>query len=101
MSTHNRYSWQTLSPYLDEALELGEPARANWLSCIRRENAPLAAALEALLEEHRVLARERFLEQGRIPQSWQALSGETLGAYKLICEIPSVAVETGCLKLTA
>jgi len=59
-----------------------------WLESIRKQNPTLADDLRLLLEEHRVLAGESFLEQ--VPVSLpgpQALAGQTIGAYTLVSPI--------------
>ena len=67
MSTLNPDQWQALSPYLDQALAMPEEERAAWLASLRAQDPALAAHLQALLEEHRALAQEHFLEQGPAP----------------------------------
>lgn len=62
MSTFGREPWHALSPHLDHALELGEAERASWLASLRERDPRLAAELQALLDEHRALAEEHFLE---------------------------------------
>jgi serine/threonine protein kinase/tetratricopeptide (TPR) repeat protein len=58
------------------------------LATFRAEKSDLADSLEQLLEEHRALAQEHFLEyQPRLPANEPSLTGETLGAYKLISRI--------------
>jgi eukaryotic-like serine/threonine-protein kinase len=80
--------WQEISPYLDYALSLSEEARADWLATFRAERSDLADLLEKLLEEHRGLAREHFLEYPpEQPTTEPSLTGETLGPYKLISHI--------------
>ena len=56
--------WQSLSPYLDKALEMSGQQRAAWLSSLRAEMPDLAHDLEALLEEHLAASKEGFLEKG-------------------------------------
>ena len=52
------------------------------------QNPTLAAQLTALLDEHRVLAREGFLERGQFElQNTPGLAGQTLGPYTLISQI--------------
>ena len=77
--------WQKLSPYLDQALAMTEAGRAEWLASLRVQNPPLAAELEALLQEHQVLAQEYFLEQGPgVPPAFQpSMAGQIVGAYTL------------------
>jgi len=88
MSTLSPDQWQALSPYLDQALAMTEDARAEWLSSLGERDPALAAQLGALLDEHRVLAQQGFLEKGRfaLPNS-KGLAGQTLGPYTLISQI--------------
>src|SRR5208283_1530039 len=88
MSTLSPDQWQALSPYLDQALALSDDERAAWLSRLGEQDPALAAQLGALLDEHRVLAQEGFLENGRfaLPNS-AGLAGQTLGPYTLISQI--------------
>jgi serine/threonine protein kinase len=88
MSTLSPDQWQALSPYLDEALAMTDEARAAWLSSLNERDPALAAQLAELLDEHRVLAQEGFLEKARfaLPHS-AGLAGQTLGPYTLISQI--------------
>jgi len=80
--------WQAISSHLDQALSLSEGERANWLAAFRAQHPELADLLARLLEEHRVLAEEHFLEsEPARPATEPSLAGETLGAYKLIYRI--------------
>lgn len=88
MSTLSPDQWQALSPYLDQALALTDDERAAWLASLGEQNPALAAQLQALLDEHRVLAQEGFLEKGpaALP-STPGLAGQTIGPYTLISQI--------------
>src|SRR6202451_766128 len=88
MSTLSPDQWQALSPYLDQALAMTDDERAPWLSSLGEQDPALAAQLAALLEEHRVLAQEGFLENRRfaLPNS-AGLAGQTVGPYTLITQI--------------
>jgi hypothetical protein len=63
MSTLTPGQWQEISPYLDHALSLPKEERELWLQSFRLEKPELATVLQQLLEEHRVLADEHFLER--------------------------------------
>ena len=63
MSKLSPDQWQALSPRLDEALGMTDEARATWFSTLRAENPTLARQLEILLQEHRVLSEEGFLDE--------------------------------------
>ena len=89
MASLNTDRWQVLSPYLDEALGMTDQERAEWLASLRAKDPALAAQLEALLQEHRALAQEHFLEQGPAPPLPvpPALTGQTVGPYTLLSPI--------------
>jgi len=55
--------WRTLSPYLDEALEIFPRERAAWLEAIFARDAALAVDLQKLLVEWDQIRRSHFLEQ--------------------------------------
>ena len=82
MHTPGTEQWVLLSPYLDEALEMTETERALWLASLRDH--ALAERLAALLDEHRELAQEQFLENCSVETPELGLSGEVLGSYTLI-----------------
>jgi serine/threonine protein kinase/tetratricopeptide (TPR) repeat protein len=88
MSTLSPDQWQALSPYLDQALAMTDDERAAWLCQLGEQDPALAAQLGTLLDEHRVLAQEGFLENRRwaLPNS-TGLAGQTLGPYTLISQI--------------
>ena len=88
MSTPNLHSWQKLSPYLDQALEMDDVQRIVWLASIRGQNLALAADLETLLDDYRVLREQRFLEEPAVPLQ-PTIAGQTIGAYTLIEPIGS------------
>jgi hypothetical protein len=56
--------WREISPFLDNALSLSEGERAGWLKSFRVDQPELADLLQELLDEHRSLAQEHFLEEG-------------------------------------
>jgi len=63
MSTLSPERWQEVSPYLDQVLALPEVEQGAWLESFRMQRPDLAGLLQDLVEEHRALAQERFLEQ--------------------------------------
>jgi serine/threonine-protein kinase len=88
MPTLSPEEWQVLSPYLDQALAISEDERAAWLSSLDEQNPALVAQLRALLDEHRVLEQEGFLEKGSFGlPSIAGLAGQTVGPYKLLSQI--------------
>ncbi|HEV2349072.1 MAG TPA: protein kinase [Terriglobia bacterium] len=85
MPTYSPDWWQAVSPYLDQALGMTDEERVTWLTSLHRQDPALAGHLRALLEEHRVLADEGFLEKGPPPPSGQCgLDGQKIGAYTLV-----------------
>lgn len=88
MSAFSSDRWEEISPYLGHALSLSEQERAEWLATFRVEKSDLAELLEKLVEEHRGLAQEHFLDhQLEQPNTEASLTGETLGPYKLVLHI--------------
>lgn len=85
MSTLNPESWQKLSPYLDEALEMTDEERGVWLAALGEKDAALASLLENLLREHRVLSQEQFLERGpaTLLPTQLSMAGQAIGPYTL------------------
>jgi serine/threonine protein kinase len=80
--------WRVLSPHLDEALGMSDEERSKWLCCLRVQNPPLADQLELLLDHHRALTCEGFLQDRTIGLPGESgLTGQTLGAYRLIAQI--------------
>jgi len=88
MSKLSPDQWQALSPHLDELLEMTDEQCSTWLSSLQTENPTLAAQLETLLREHRVLSDEGFLEVSALKlPGGPGLAGQTLGVYTLISQI--------------
>jgi serine/threonine-protein kinase len=88
MSKPDLESWPELSPYLDQALEMDDVQLTAWLASIREKNPALAGRLETLLDDYRVLQKDRFLEQPSLTLPVQpTMAGQTIGAYKLITPI--------------
>jgi len=80
--------WKQASPFLDEALSLNAQERAEWLAVFHQNNPEIAALVELLLDEHRAVAEERFLEQvPPLRPDQSASAGETIGAYSLLSPI--------------
>lgn len=88
MGTFNSKDWREISSYLDEALSLPEAERDNWVKRLQEREPGVAAAVQELLDEHRILAEEHFLEQSPEPLSDQpTLAGQNIGAYTLLSVI--------------
>jgi tetratricopeptide (TPR) repeat protein len=85
MSTLSPGQWQEISPYLDHVLSLPEEERGVWLQSFRLEKPELAEVLQELLEEHRALADEHFLERMPIRvASGLSILDQKIGPYSLI-----------------
>jgi len=88
MSKLSPDQWQALSPRLDEALGMTDEERATWFSTLRAENPTLARQLEILLQEHRVLSEEGFLDERPVELPAAAgLAGHTFGVYTLVSQV--------------
>ena len=83
MSGFDADRWERVSPLLDQALELAETERAAWLAALREEQPATAADLQRLLDEHRALARERFLDAS-YPAMTTTFAGRAIGAYTIV-----------------
>jgi eukaryotic-like serine/threonine-protein kinase len=80
--------WAYVSPYLDRALDVvDERERGAWLASLREQEPALAADVEALLDEHRALRDEPFLEQAVPVETLGMMAGTSLGAYTLLSPI--------------
>ncbi|HET9314630.1 MAG TPA: serine/threonine-protein kinase [Vicinamibacteria bacterium] len=79
----NAERWREVLPHLDQALDLDEAGRREWLAGLRDEDAPLAAEVEGLLARRAALADEGFLERLLLPIPPASLAGLRLGAYTL------------------
>jgi serine/threonine protein kinase/Tfp pilus assembly protein PilF len=82
--------WDTLSPYVDQALEMDPGQRTVWIANLRDQDPTLASDLEALLEEGALAAREGFLEgeaSTLAPPRPASAAGQTVGAYTLVAPI--------------
>ena len=82
--------WRQLSPFLDEVLAIEESERQAWLEDLDGRRPELTAHLRDLLREHRLLAREQFLEEPiALPRVEEppALAGQAIGPYRLLSPI--------------
>jgi serine/threonine protein kinase len=86
MRTLTPDQWRSLSPYLDEALDMAPEKRQPWLQSLHEKDAELASALQTLLIEQQQLQGEAFLEKSPLRIS-AGLAGQSLGAYTLISQI--------------
>ena len=81
--------WRAIGPYLEQALEIADPdARLAWVAALSEQHPDVAVDLRTLLDEHRALAREDFLE-GTVdaPIGLPVAAGQTIGAYTLVSPI--------------
>jgi eukaryotic-like serine/threonine-protein kinase len=76
--------WREVSPYLDEVLSLGPEERKSWIESLRAQKPEICAFLQELLDEHRAVADEQFLEHSPIACEKHSLRGDTVGPYTLI-----------------
>jgi len=79
--------WKAVSRYLDDALAAEPETLAALLASLREQEPTLAADLEALLEEHRELAREGFLDTPPFEAigsaSLEKAVGSRIGPYRI------------------
>jgi len=79
--------WRAASPHLDIALELPESERAEWLQTLSLEQPAIGQIVAMLLEDHRRLSGEHFLEDS--PNSFPAAGAQSaqVGGYRLIAPL--------------
>ena len=77
--------WHSLSPLLDQALDLAPDSRTQFLESLGSIDPAAAAALRELLLEHEKVVASNFLEGSPISadDSLPSLAGQTVGAYTL------------------
>jgi serine/threonine protein kinase len=83
----DRGRWLRASGHLDRVLDLPPQERNACLDSIRASNPETAADLEVMLEEHRRVVAEGFLESAPVRSPDAALTGVTIGAYTLVAPI--------------
>jgi eukaryotic-like serine/threonine-protein kinase len=88
VTPESRDRWQAVSSCLDRAFEMTDDERSAWLTSLYAEDPGLAAEVEALLEEHRALGREGFLEDEPLkPHTEASLAGQKFGAWTLVSPV--------------
>jgi serine/threonine protein kinase/Tfp pilus assembly protein PilF len=88
MKAIDRARWQRASPHLDLVLDLPAPEREARLRELRATDPEVAADVEMMLAQHRVLSAEGFLEARPLVEPPEpALAGVTIGAYRLVSPI--------------
>ena len=85
MAALDAHRWRRASPHLDRVLDLAPADREACLASLRTADPEVAADVQALLDQHRDLHLERFLEDtaAMVPPGGP-LAGMTLGAYTLV-----------------
>jgi serine/threonine protein kinase/tetratricopeptide (TPR) repeat protein len=82
--------WRTLSPYLDQALEIEAAEQAAWLATIAARDPALADDLRSILAGHKAVHDSGFLEGVVVDPRLTfvpSLAGQVLGSYRLISPI--------------
>ena len=79
--------WLKLSAHLDRALDLSPLEREAWLQDLRATDPEAAADLSGMLDEHRQLRAEGFLDAPALAAVDTSLAGVTIGSYTLISRI--------------
>ena len=88
MKAFDRARWNRASPYLDRVLDLPVQDREACLRELRASDPGIATDVEALLDQHRELSAEGFLDAGPLVDPPEpALAGMTVGAYRLVSPI--------------
>jgi serine/threonine protein kinase/tetratricopeptide (TPR) repeat protein len=88
MKVFDRARWQRASPYLDLMLDLPAPEREARMAQLRTTDPEVAADVEALLAQHKVLSAEKFLDTRPIVEPPEpAMAGVIVGTYRLVSPI--------------
>jgi serine/threonine-protein kinase len=82
-----RALWQSAGPYLDRALDMNLEDRARFMASLAKQDPSAAQVLRMFLDEHRVIADERFLEDALPFAPQPTLAGQGIGAYTLVSRI--------------
>jgi serine/threonine protein kinase len=85
MSRPSPDTWHSISPWLDEVLDLPRSARPSWLQQLQGRDPRAAQAIAGWLLEYDVMEAGAFLEN-RTPRTpaMSALAGLEVGAYRLV-----------------
>jgi len=88
MSSISAERWHRASPHLDRLLDLPPTERDEYLLDLTAKDSQVAADVEALLAEHRLLTAEAFLSSPAIIHRPEpGLAGIAIGAYTLVSPI--------------
>jgi serine/threonine-protein kinase len=79
--------WPVVSAHLEDALAMENEERSAWLSSLRSQDPLLGRQLEILLDEHRALSEEAFLESPVHFPGARELGGQSIGVYTLRSQI--------------
>lgn len=90
MTNNDAAAWREISPYLDDALQRDEAARAAWLHELDASHPDIAARVRELLSEHELLTKNQFLSADAASLLCStSLTGLQLGAYTLTSPLGS------------
>ena len=88
MRTFDSERWLRASRHLDQMLDLPAHERAAGLAAIRQQDPDIATDVEAMLEQHKQLSAEGFLDATTPAKPIElTLAGVTVGAYTLASPI--------------
>jgi hypothetical protein len=73
-----------LSPLFDQARDLSDADRADWLASLRARDPELAADMVAIFAGQQAIKDKAFLEEPLLdPRHGEAIAGLVIGAYRL------------------
>ncbi len=91
MADMSTEEWRVLSEYLDQALDLDEPARDEWLSHLRSKDPGMADLVMQAIEVRQQAGFSMFMADGPVLLNEQlpavTLIGRRVGAYEIEAEI--------------
>jgi serine/threonine protein kinase/tetratricopeptide (TPR) repeat protein len=87
MSTFDSKRWLRVSRHLDDVLDLPPHERPASIAALREHDPDIATDVEAMLDQHRQLSDEGFLDTGPPKPVDASLTGVTIGAYTLTAAI--------------
>src|SRR4030095_12232792 len=79
--------WLKASRHLDQVLELPAPQWPAYVAEVRLSDPDTAAELEAMIEDHRKVNAEGFLDSLPMANAEPKLAGISIGAYTLVSQI--------------
>ena len=87
MSTFDSKRWLRVSRHLDDVLDLAPHERPASIAALRERDPDIATDVEAMLDQHRQLSDEGFLDTAPPKPVDASLTGVTIGAYTLTAAI--------------